>query len=97
MSVDQILDEVVPSTGGPRTAARATLSPSPSPSPSRSPSAARRAGTGAGRTAAKPAVPRRRYAEYAAEYQYVWADLRRIVLVAGLLIALLIAASFFIQ
>jgi hypothetical protein len=42
-------------------------------------------------------MSRRRYAEYAAEYAYVWSDLRRIVLVAGLLIVLLIVASFFIQ
>ena len=93
VSVDQILDEVVPSSGGPRTAAAAALAPSQN----RSPSATRRAGTGAGRTAAKPATPRRRYSEYVAEYQYVWADLRRIVLVAGVLIVLLIVASFFIQ
>ena len=93
VSVDQILDEVVPSSGGPRTAAAGALTASPN----RSPSATRRAGTGVGRTAVKPAVPRRRYSEYAAEYQYVWADLRRIVLVAGFLIALLIVASFFIQ
>jgi hypothetical protein len=91
--VDQILDEVVPSSAGARTAATSTVAPSQN----RSPAAARRAGGVAGRAAAKPAAPRRRYSEYAEEYQYVWADLRRIVLVAGLLIALLIVASFFIQ
>jgi hypothetical protein len=91
--VDQILDEVVPWSGGPRTAATAARATSPN----RSPSAARRAGTGSGRAAAKPATPRRRYSEYAAEYQYVWADLRRILLVAGLLVVLLIVASFFIE
>ena len=91
VSVDQILDEVVPSSGGARTAATSALTSSQN----RSPAAARRAG--AGRTAVKPVAPRRRYSEYAAEYQYVWADLRRIVVVAGFLIALLIAASFFIQ
>ena len=89
VSVDQILDEVVPSAAGARTSATSTLAPAPN--------RARRAGAGAGRAAAKPSVPRRRYAEYAEEYAYVWSDLRRIVLVAGVLIALLIAASFFIQ
>ena len=38
---------------------------------------------------------RRRYAEYAAEYAYVWADLRRIAVVAGALLLLLIGLSFF--
>ena len=89
--VDQILDEVVPSAAGARTAATSTLAAPPN----RSPAAARRAGSG--RTAAKAPVVRRRYAEYAAEYQYVWADLRRVLLVAGVLIVLLIVASFFIE
>lgn len=40
---------------------------------------------------------RRRYAEYAAEYAYVWTDLRRILVVAGALTALLIGLSFFVQ
>ena len=40
---------------------------------------------------------RRRYSEYTEEYQYVWSDLRRIFLVAGVLIVLLVIASFFIQ
>jgi hypothetical protein len=93
VSVDQILDEVVPSAAGARTAATSTLAPSPN----RSPAAARRAGAGSGRFAAKPAVVRRRYSEYGEEYAYVWSDLRRIVVVAGVLIALLIVASFFIQ
>jgi hypothetical protein len=91
--VDQILDEVVPSSAGARTAATSAVAPSQN----RSPGAVRRAGSGAGRAAVKPSVPRRRYSEYGAEYQYVWADLRRIVLVAGFLIALLIVVSFFIQ
>ena len=42
-------------------------------------------------------MPRRRYSEYGDEYAYVWSDLRRIVLVAGFLIALLVVASFFIE
>jgi hypothetical protein len=45
----------------------------------------------------KPAPARRRYAEYAAEYLYVWADLRRVLLVAGVLVMLLVVASFFIE
>jgi hypothetical protein len=90
--MDQILDEVVPSAAGSRAAATPTLAPSTN----RSPAAARR-GVGAGRASARPAVVRRRYSEYAAEYQYVWADLRRIMLVAGVLIVLLIVASFFVQ
>ena len=92
VSVAQILDEVVPSAAGARTAATSALAPAPN----RATGASRRAGAGSGR-AAKPVVVRRRYSEYATEYAYVWADLRRIVLVAGLLIALLIVASFFIQ
>lgn len=93
VSVDQILDEVVPSAAGARAAATPTLAPAPN----RSPSPSRRAGAAAGRTSGKPAIVRRRYAEYAAEYQYVWSDLRRILLVSGVLVVLLIVASFFIQ
>ena len=83
-SVDQILDEVVPSAAGPRAAATPTIAPA----------AARRGASG--RTA-RPAPVRRRYSEYAEEYRYIWADLRRIAVVAGVLVALLIALSFFIQ
>lgn len=83
-SVDQILDEVVPSSGGPRAAATPTVAPA---------SARRPAATRAGR----PAPVRRRYSEYAEEYQYVWADLRRIMIVAGALVALLIALAFVVQ
>jgi hypothetical protein len=89
--MDQILDEVVPSAAG----SRAASTPSLTSSAHRSPSAAHRAG--AGRAGARPAPVRRRYAEYADEYQYVWADLRRILFVAGALIVLLVIASFFIQ
>jgi hypothetical protein len=49
------------------------------------------------RTASRLATPRRSYAEYAAEYAYVAADLRRIALVAVVLIVLLVALSFVIQ
>lgn len=91
VSVDQILDEVVPSSTGARTTATSSLAPSSN----RSPVAGRRAG--AGRAAVRPAAVRRRYSEYAAEYQHVWADLRRIIMVAGLLVVLLVAASFFIE
>ena len=91
VTVDQILDEVVPSEGGARVAATPTLTPAAT----RSPSGTRRTGTG--RASARIPVVRRRYAEYAEEYGYIWADLRRILWVAGALIVLLIVASFFIQ
>jgi hypothetical protein len=42
-------------------------------------------------------APRRRFSEYAEEYGYVWADLQRIVVVAVVLIALLIALAFVVQ
>jgi hypothetical protein len=98
-SVDQILDEVVPSEAGPRAASTPALAPPPTPAPTRRASntvgaAARRA---AGRSTVKAAPVRRRYSEYAVEYQYVWADLRRILLVAGLLVVLLVVLSFFIE
>ena len=83
-TVDQILDEVVPSSGGARAAATPTLTPA----------AARR---GIPTRTARAAPVRRRYSEYAEEYQYIWADLRRIMLVAGVLIALLVILSFFVQ
>jgi hypothetical protein len=96
----QILDEVVPSEAGARAATTPTLAPATAaPAPNRVPgsggAAARRAA--AARSAAKPAPTRRRYSEYAAEYAYVWSDLRRIVIVAGLLIALLVILSFVLQ
>jgi hypothetical protein len=88
--MDQILDEVVPSEVGTRAAATPTLAPAAN----RSPATVRRVGS---RASGRPAPVRRRYSEYAEEYQYVWADLRRILFVAGALIVLLIVASFFIQ
>jgi hypothetical protein len=57
-------------------------------------SAAVRRGGGVG-SASRP-VARRRYADYAAEYRYVWGDLRRIALVAGGLLLLLIILSLFV-
>jgi len=87
-SVEQILDEVVPSSGGARAAATPTLTPAAG-------SAAARRGVPA--RAGRVPVVRRRYSEYAQEYQYIWADLRRIMLVAGVLVVLLIVLSFFIQ
>jgi hypothetical protein len=56
--------------------------------------AARRAGT---RPTARPVPTRRRYHEYGAEYAYVWVDLQRILIVAGVLIVLLIVLSFYLQ
>lgn len=83
-SIAQTLDEVVPAGEGSRVAATPVLAP-----------VAARRGV-AGRTA-RPAVVRRRYSEYAEEYQYIWADLRRIVVVAGVLMVLLVVLSFFIE
>jgi hypothetical protein len=57
----------------------------------------RRAGSLAAARAVKAPTPRRRFLEYADEYRYVWADLQRIVVVAVVLIALLVALSFFVQ
>lgn len=106
-TVDQILDEVVPSEAGPRAAATPSVAPAPAPTDppasapaaprERPPTTRRSAATTAGRAGTRPAPVRRRYAEYAAEYAYVWTDLRRILLVAGSLIALLVVLWFFIQ
>jgi hypothetical protein len=99
----EILDEVVPSSGGSRAESRAAVAPSapaPVPAPNRAPAAggtparrgaAARAGV---RAAGRPVVVRRRYSEYGEEYKYVWTDLRRILVVAVVLIALLIVLSF---
>jgi hypothetical protein len=93
VSVDQILDEVVPSEGGARSSATPTLAPAPN----RLPSAGAAARRGRGLAAAKAPPVRRRYSEYGTEYAYVWADLRRIFVVAAVLIALLVVLSFVIQ
>ncbi|MGE3273377.1 MAG: hypothetical protein AB7P40_31880 [Chloroflexota bacterium] len=98
VGVDQILDEVVPSEGGPRTASTPMrTSPTPTPSTAATGRATARRGTAATATRTTTRAPRRRYHEYAAEYQYVWTDLRRIVIVASILIVLLIALAFIIN
>ncbi|HYU18485.1 MAG TPA: hypothetical protein VEQ11_07300 [Chloroflexota bacterium] len=43
------------------------------------------------------AQPRRRYADYGEEYRYIWADLRRIGIVAGSLLLLLFLLAPFIR
>jgi hypothetical protein len=53
------------------------------------PSAARRAAT--------PAVPRRRFSESIADYAYVADDLRRIAMLAGGLVVLMVVLSFIIR
>jgi hypothetical protein len=96
VSVDQILDEVVPSEGGARTASTPTLTTADAPSTAARP-VARKPGTlgrAGSRFAPRAPVVRRRYSEYGEEYNYVWADLRRIVIVAGVLIGLLTVLSF---
>lgn len=88
----------MPSEGGSRAAATPVLAPAASRAPS---STAARTGAVAqrslGRGVGKLPPTRRRYSEYAVEYAYVWADLRRICIVAGVLIALLVALSFVLQ
>jgi hypothetical protein len=96
VSVDQILDEIVPSEGGSRAASTPTLTP---PSTTVARAGARKPGT-LGRSirgTTRIPVVRRRYSEYAEEYKYVWADLRRIVVVAGILIVLLIVLEFVLR
>ena len=98
VSVDQILDEVVPSEGGSRAASTPTMAASGTSAAPRA--AARKPGTlgrGGARTATRAPIVRRRYSEYAEEYGYVWNDLRRIVIVAGILVALLIALEFVLR
>ncbi len=58
--------------------------------------AARRGAVAGPRSVARQAPPRRRYSEYAADYAYIGLDLRRIAVVTGILVALLIALSFVI-
>jgi len=90
---------VVPSEAGSRAESAAPLAPAqPARSATRPPaSGAVAARRGSALRAARPAPTRRRYQEYAAEYQYVWSDLRRILIVAVVLIALLVGLSFFLQ
>jgi hypothetical protein len=95
VSVDQILDEVVPSEGGSRAASTPTLTTAGTSAAPRA--VARKPGTlgrSGARTAVRTPVVRRRYSEYTEEYKYVWNDLRRIVIVAGILIVLLIVLEF---
>ena len=82
-AVERILDDVAPD-----------VADDPPAEPARRPAAGRAAGQPA---SARAAAARRPYADYAAEYGYVWADLRRIALVAGGLLLLLIVLSFFIR
>jgi hypothetical protein len=97
VSVDQILDEVVPSAGGSRTASTPTLVSTATRSATGS-AAARKPGTlgrASSRLGARPPVTRRRFSEYAEEYRYVWTDLRRVLVVAGgLALALIVLAVF---
>jgi hypothetical protein len=99
-TIAEILDEVVPSERGSRAESAAALAPAAPVHPANRPPAsgggAARRGS-ALRAAARPAPVRRRYQEYTAEYQYVWNDLRRILIVAVVLIALLVALSIFLQ
>jgi hypothetical protein len=79
--VERILDEVAPEERG--VSATGEASAIARPAPMAAP--------------AKAAPMRRRYADYAAEYAYVWGDLRRIVVVAGGLLLLLLLLSFVIR
>jgi hypothetical protein len=92
-SVERILDEVAP-TGD---ASAGGVLPTPPPAVRSAPgSLPRRTTMGTARGVGRAAPTRRRYADYASEYAYVWGDLRRIGLVAGALLLLLIVLSFFI-
>lgn len=82
--VKQILDEVAPEPEAEGRSSTAAVE------------ATRRASAAATR-AANPAVPRRRYSEYAEEYAYVWGDLRRITIVSAILLFLLLALWFVIR
>ena len=93
-SVERILDEVAPVTGD---AAASGVGPAPaSTARTQAGSLSRRSAAGGARGVGRATTPHRRYADYASEYAYVWGDLRRIGLVAGALLLLLIVLSFFI-
>jgi hypothetical protein len=94
-SVERILDEVAPIDAGEAGVATADAAPA---APMRASAGVlpRRGTPSSGRGTSRVATTRRRYVEYAAEYAYVWADLRRVILVAGALLVLLIVLSFFI-
>lgn len=90
-SVERILDDAAP-----RLDDDAADGDAPA-EPTRPARLAQRRGAGVTtRPAARPAPPRRRYAEYAAEYAYVSLDLRRIAVVTAVLLVLLVALSFVI-
>ncbi len=94
VTVERILDEVAPLDTGAVQAEEmsAPVIESGRPASRLAQSASRRTAGPTART-----VPtRRRYADYAVEYAHVWGDLRRIAVVAGALLALLIVLSFFI-
>lgn len=93
-SVERILDEVAPlSEGTASTAGLVADSGQTVGMAGRGTALGARRGFGA---TARSVPTRRRYADYAAEYSYVWADLRRIAVVAGLLLLLLMVIWFFI-
>ena len=56
-----------------------------------------RARSTAARTPVRTAAQRRPYSDYGADYAYVLADLRRILMVALVLIVLLVVLSFVVQ
>jgi hypothetical protein len=80
-AVAEILDEVAPVTPEAPETARVTAQ---RPRP---------AGSGVSKTVSI----RRPYSQYAAEYAYVLSDLRRIALIAGGLLLVLVILSFFVQ
>jgi hypothetical protein len=85
-----------PISGAPRRRSAAPPVERGAPSPSRFGSGAR-GRSSAARAPVRTAAPRRPYSEYTEEYTYVSADLRRIALVAVVLIALLVVLSFVVQ
>lgn len=100
-TVERILDEVAPigdgAAPGAGAAPASVVSAPTGLTRSATGSSSRRAGTvDAARSAGRAVTVRRRYAEYAAEYAYVWSDLRRIGVVAGALLLVLIVLSFFL-
>ncbi len=74
-----------------------TEEPTQAQAPAAQPKAERRARAAALRSAATSAPPVRSFADYRTEYAYVAKDLRRIALVVGGLLVLLIILSFVIR
>ena len=87
-AVEQILDGVAPEP-------TESAAPEPAAAVKTARPAVIRATPRGGST--RPAAARRPYADYGTEYSYVWGDLRRIALVAGGLLVLLVVLSFFIR